>query len=67
MVGRATSNRKFRLFYSVLQREDHFHLYSNNGGEYRAYDNNVDKTKFGQFYISLWFTSYGTTVYGEVS
>ncbi|NBM27702.1 fimbria/pilus outer membrane usher protein [Proteus sp. G4417] len=46
----------------VLQREGHF-TYSVTGGEYRAYDNNVDKTKFGQFTL-VYGLPYGTTAYG---
>lgn len=40
-------NRTFASL-PVLQREGHF-TYSVTGGEYRAIDNNVDKTKPGQF------------------
>ncbi|MFW0929380.1 fimbria/pilus outer membrane usher protein [Providencia sp. VP23HZSY-1] len=46
----------------VLQREGYF-SYSVTGGEYRAYDNSIDKTKFGQFTL-IYGLPYGITAYG---
>ncbi|WP_193016393.1 fimbria/pilus outer membrane usher protein [Proteus sp. FME41] len=46
----------------VLQREGYL-SYSVTGGEYRSYDNNVDKTKFGQFTL-IYGLPYGVTTYG---
>ncbi|WP_211838181.1 fimbria/pilus outer membrane usher protein [Proteus terrae] len=46
----------------VLQREGYL-SYSVTGGEYRSYDKNVDKTKFGQFTL-IYGLPYGVTTYG---
>lgn len=46
----------------VLQREGYL-SYSVTGGEYRSYDGNVDKTKFGQFTL-IYGLPYGITAYG---
>ncbi len=46
----------------VLQREGYF-SYSVTGGEYRAYDSSIDKTKFGQFTL-IYGLPYGITAYG---
>ncbi|MEY0497421.1 fimbria/pilus outer membrane usher protein [Providencia rettgeri] len=46
----------------VLQREGYF-SYSVTGGEYRAYDSSIDKTKFGQFTL-IYGLPYGITTYG---
>lgn len=49
----------------VLQREGYL-SYSITGGEYRAYDSDIEKQKFGQFTL-IYGLPYGTTVYGEAS
>lgn len=46
----------------VLQREGYV-SYSITGGEYRAYDKEIEKQKFGQFTL-IYGLPYGTTVYG---
>nr|WP_314265923.1 fimbria/pilus outer membrane usher protein [uncultured Moellerella sp.] len=46
----------------VLQREGYF-SYSVTGGQYRAYDNNVDKKHFGQLTLMYGFP-HGITAYG---
>lgn len=45
-----------------MQREGYF-SYSVTGGEYRAYDSSIDKTKFGQFTL-IYGLPYGITAYG---
>ncbi|EST58002.1 fimbrial outer membrane usher protein [Proteus hauseri ZMd44] len=46
----------------VLQREGYL-SYSVTGGEYRAYNKEIEKQKFGQFTL-IYGLPYGTTVYG---
>ncbi|MEQ5113107.1 fimbria/pilus outer membrane usher protein [Providencia vermicola] len=46
----------------VLQREGYL-AYSATAGEYRSYDSNVDKTKFGQFTL-IYGLPHGVTAYG---
>lgn len=46
----------------VLQREGYL-AYSATAGQYRSYDKNVDKTKFGQFTL-IYGLPHGTTVFG---
>lgn len=46
----------------VLQREGYL-AYSATAGQYRSYDSNVDKTKFGQFTV-VYGLPHGVTAYG---
>lgn len=46
----------------VLQREGYL-SYSVTGGEYRAYDKEIEKQKFGQFTL-IYGLPYGATAYG---
>lgn len=48
----------------VLQREGHF-KYSLTGGQYRSYDNSVDKTSFSQG-TAIYGLPWGLTAYGGV-